>query len=197
MGKIKKRCLNFAPKDRKCKKIREDYSIDEVRDFLTRFLNDEFKIAKVNRTSSKKKRKEKTKPYDGLNEIQSLILSAAIIGSRIMLKFCKGEKPHNIRVQIWKKGLEIVESFEKCGLLPEKKIIYFTRGDYIFRCRVYEADGLGEIILPERSFHLSWMPETVGDYDRPPLHHPPMPPLIPEAYELKKQAARMISEYKN
>ena len=219
MKKIRKRHLSFAPKNRNRKKTGKNYTIDNVCEFLTRFLNDEFIVLNdveknpldIIKKKSRKQKKNKIKPirekkneakpnqnitnyFDGFDETQSLILSAAIIGIRVIRKICKGKNPHWHRVQIWEKGLKIVESFEKQGLLNEKKICYFTLDKYIFRCRVYEADGLGEIILPEKAFMSCWSPETVGDYTRPPKRHPQMPPLMGNTGGiLKKQAAKMIS----
>jgi predicted transcriptional regulator len=134
--------------------------------------------------------------FDGYTEMQSLILSAQIISVRVILKFCKGEKPHWMRVPVWKKGLEIAEYFEKRGLISEKKICYFIRDGYVFRCWVYDVDGLGEIILPEHAFDLSFPAEMHGDYNSPPLWNPPMPPLMEHTGGiLKKYAARMIEAF--
>ena len=203
MKKLRKKYITLSPKPRIYKRSKGDFLIGEVCDFLERFLNDDFEVLNdVEKNKFIQKCPKNTNPnilqtFDGLNETQSLILSAAIIGVRVILKYCKGEKPHKDRVKIWKKGLEIIECFENRGLLNEKKICYFTCGEYIFRCRVYDADGLGEIILPEQAFNLSWMPEVVGDYNRPPKLHPPMPPLMSDTGGvLKKQAAKMIKAYK-
>ena len=216
MSKKRKKRIRFIVRSREYKKnIRKDYLISEVCDFFTKFLNNEFEVFNnygeiVSKLKIKRKKINKNNSgsqkqpaqnisvmyFDGYTEMQSLILSAQIIGVRVILKFCKGEKPHWMRVPVWRKGLEIAEYFEKRGLISEKKICYFTRDGYVFRCRVYDVDGLGEIILPEHAFDLSFPTEIHGDYDGPPLWNPPMPPLMEHTGGvLKKYAAKIIEGF--
>ena len=201
---LKKYPESFAPNNREYKQ-KDNYKIESVRNFLTRYLNDEYEVLNdvepnVKRYNHKIKRFVNISPHvdylNCFNETQTILMSAAIISTRVILKYCKGEKPHRDRVKIWHKSLKIASSLEECGLLPEKKVSYYICNGYIFRCWVYNVDILENVILTECVFKASYLPETVGDYGRPPLYFG-MPPLLENTggSRLKKRASKLIADY--
>jgi len=186
--------LSFAPESRDLI-ISNSYCIDEVTAFLTRYLNDEFELTKQLSGKTKRKNRRKAKPqninlFKELNDVQAFMLSAEIIGTRIILKYIKGEQPHWIRKRIWEKSLLIAKSFEERGLIIKKELRNYSQDGYLFCCGVYFVDGLGELLLPEEK------PCLLSDISIPTVPYTTMPPLRAETGgTLKKEAAKLITEY--
>jgi len=204
--KIRRMGLRFAPKNREFK-INDSFSIDEVCEYLEKYLNDEIQLLNNFEHNGKRKARKRAKkktdrpPIDktqGFNEEQVLIICASVIGYRVIRKYCKGERPHWQRVAIWRKSLSIMDYFEKTGSLATKGIRFYLKDGYLFLCRIYgDVDGIGMVILPETKpcRFSELILSTDSGIDAPgPFYD--MPPLLDSMGVIgKKDAARKISEF--
>ena len=197
---IKKSGPSSPPRDKK-NKAADELTIGEVCYFFERYLLDEYEITgntplygpvePVDRKGDKKT------PFEGLDETQTLMLYIETIGVRIIHKYSKWENPHRLRKQIWYKCLVVADYLEKKGLISPKKIRFYERSGYLFRCIVYTAEGLGEIILPESE--PCALADLMNGSDVTGAHYrsyDPMPPVpINTEGKVKKEAAKRIEEY--
>jgi len=207
---MKIRWMEFdADTENKEYKISESYSIDEACEYLERYLNDEMQLLNssgyIGLIKRKKQKREKNEAGDApainmqeLGEEQVLIICAAVIGNRVIRKYCIGERPHWQRAAFWRKSLRIMDYFEQTGILKTKGIRYYLKDGYLFLCRVYDdVDGIGMVILPEtkpcKPSELFLF--TDGGDDTPgPFYD--MPSLLGSTCVIKKQeAARKIDEF--
>ena len=80
---------------------------------------------------------------------EELIESIALIGYRVILKYCKGETPHPDRITVWEAGLAIAGMLEADGILPEcvEETVYIC--GYRFHCQIYYFEDIGCFYIPK------------------------------------------------
>ncbi|MCL2147468.1 MAG: hypothetical protein FWH52_06645 [Synergistaceae bacterium] len=117
--------------------IFNSYSLDQVFEILYGYLNGSIHISsKAGNTS--------------ILAADEMIESIALIGYRVMLKYCKGETPHPGRMSVWESCLRIADILEADGLLPTCEREAIVIEGYCFHSRIYRTDKIGNIYLPER-----------------------------------------------
>ena len=81
---------------------------------------------------------------------EELIESIALIGYRVIVKYCKGETPHPGRAEVWEASLKIADKLVADGLLPECMKRTVNIKGYSFYCRIYHTASMGNLCIPER-----------------------------------------------
>ena len=157
------------PKERR-PEIFEAYTLDQVCEMLGGYLNGEITVhsnakRSGNQRPRPKKKKKKSAPKAPLTPNEELIESIALIGYRVLLKYCNGQTPHPGRVIVWESGLKIADKLEADQVLPEcKREERIIRG-YHFHCRIYRTENMGELCIPEYPGEKA-TPETLDSVSR-------------------------------
>jgi hypothetical protein len=191
------------------KEIQTDniYPLEEIRDFLQGYLDNDFELTTVltkpkKRKKRKKRKKSKAAPAALPDKIlenkdpadsETLILAVRVIAARVVLKYCKGVKPHWHRYAIWKKGIRILDYFESQGLLKAHDSRYCHIDGYIFLCRDYSVTEHDTFTLPvHKPRHVSDWPPS----EEPGLQYCEMPTIVDiNTKREKKAAAMLIADY--
>jgi len=137
-----------AQKDRKGYRVRQralqTLELDEVIAFFTAYLNDEVTIEIEKQNPPKRKNRHKRAKQSApakqpvsaeplQNETDILLASIAIIGERIILKYCKGQHPHYDRMSIWEMSLLILDEMVTGGIIGAVQEFSLTKNGYTFQ----------------------------------------------------------------
>ncbi|MDR1563978.1 MAG: hypothetical protein LBS74_03365 [Oscillospiraceae bacterium] len=87
-------------------------------------------------------------PCEKLSEAEQVFAGIALISSRIIAKYCKGQQPHHERMLVWERALYIIEELLEAGTIDKGEALTFARNGYVFNCNLYHTENVGDILLP-------------------------------------------------